>query len=352
MSTKIGAPLIHGGDIYSASREFGRAPEDWLDLSTGINPRSYPFDVLTDKAAARLPYLHPGFLQAAKQYYASEHFVPVAGTQSSIAVLPDILLSLSSVQRVLVPELGYSEHAHQWRMRGVELVYYPSDNAELMQAGIERALDAHPDTHLVVINPNNPTAITVSVDLLTQWREKQSRDARLIVDEAFIDVTPEHSILSDFDANTGVIVLRSFGKFFGMAGLRLGFVFAEREVLDALGKAVGVWAINGPAQAIAQAALTDFAWQQNAREWIVNDGACTRALFRPLLGSPCVEHALFSVYTKAPRDARACYEQLAGAGILSRVVPWRDDKALLRLGLLRADDESARARVGAAVRAF
>ncbi len=350
MGIKNSAPLIHGGDIYRASREFGKAPEDWLDLSTGINPRSYTFDALKTRDMARLPYLRPDFIQAAARYYGSGYFAAVAGTQWSIALLPDALTALSPVRRVLVPELGYCEHAQQWRARGAELVVYPSHDAQAMGETIQQTLQHQPDTHLVVINPNNPTAVTVSEDAIKRWRALQSPAARLIVDEAFMDAVPQRSFLQAFAPDAGVIVLRSFGKFFGLAGLRLGFVFAERALLDAINKAQGVWAINGPAQALATAAFADVAWQSTARRLLEDDCACTRAMFRPLLGAASMQSALFSVYAMTPHEAQSHYQHLAGHGILTRVVPWREDVSLLRLGLLRADDESARARVRAAVR--
>lgn len=244
--------LEHGGGILAAARRYGIPMSDWLDLSTGLNPHGWPVPELPANAWQRLPETEDGLEQAAADYYGSALLLPVAGSQPAIQTLP-LLRAPGSVGMLT---LSYAEHAYAWERRGHQVKRYAPD-----------ALDAAVESLDVVLlcNPNNPTGWRFSPAQLDGWRQRlAAHGGWLVVDEAFMDCTPEHSMLSRI-GTPGLIVLRSVGKFFGLAGARAGFVFAWPELLDALQEELGPWTVSGPARAAVRLALQDVTWQQQTR---------------------------------------------------------------------------------------
>lgn len=257
--------LDHGGNLHDAVRRYGRPREDWLDLSTGINPHPYPAPALAADAWHRLPETDAVLLQAAEKYYGASPLLAVAGTQAAIQALP----RLRGPSQVIVPSIAYAEHAHHWKKNGHAV-------RELPYAELETAIDD--GDVMVVCNPNNPTGETVAPAMLRDWAQRlAARGGWLIVDEAFGDMTPESSVAALADA-PGLIVLRSAGKFFGLAGLRLGFVAAEAALLARLRDMLGPWAVSGPAQQIGAAALADAAWQAQTRNRLREESTRLHAL--------------------------------------------------------------------------
>jgi cobalamin biosynthetic protein CobC len=255
--------LEHGGNLRDAALRFGR--DDWIDLSTGINPHWYPAPALPDSAWHRLPEADPELAAAAAAYYGAPLMLPVAGTQAAIQALP----RLRKPSRVTVSAPSYAEHAHHWSDHGHTLTQTPY--AELDAAA------AHSDV-MVVINPNNPTGAVVPAAQLLQWADQlAARGGWLVVDEAFGD-TDQHNSIAAHSGRPGLIVLRSIGKFFGLAGIRLGFVAAHAELLRGLADLLGPWTISGPAQHIALAALRDDAWQADTLRRLQASGARLQAL--------------------------------------------------------------------------
>ncbi|WP_343733337.1 threonine-phosphate decarboxylase CobD [Duganella sp.] len=255
--------LEHGGNLRDAAKRFGR--NDWVDLSTGINPRWYPAPALEGNAWHRLPEPDPALTLAAQAYYGAPQMLPVAGTQAAIQALP----RLRQPSRVAVSAPSYAEHAHHWAGHGHTLTLKPYDALE--------AAIAHHDV-VVVVNPNNPTGAVVPPAQLLQWADQlATRGGWLVVDEAFGDTT-QHNSVAAHTARPGLIVLRSVGKFFGLAGIRLGFVAAPPDLLRALADLLGPWTISGPAQQIALAALTDHAWQAATQRELQASGERLRAL--------------------------------------------------------------------------
>jgi len=251
--------LEHGGNLGDAIVRFGRPRADWLDLSTGINPQPYPVPALASDAWHRLPELNPALAAAAASYYGAPQLLPVAGTQAAIQTLP----RLRSPSRVVVAAPAYAEHAHRWALAGHSMREVPYEELESAVADCEV---------MVICNPNNPTGATIAPELLLAWAERlASRQGWLVVDEAFGDTTPHLSVAAWAD-RPGLIVLRSVGKFFGLAGLRLGFVAAQRALLAQLAEYLGPWSVSGPAQDIGCAALGDLAWQQAMRRHLLHAG--------------------------------------------------------------------------------
>lgn len=255
--------LEHGGNLREAQRRYGGV--DWIDLSTGLNPIGYPAPPVPPDAWHRLPEADPALLDAACSYYGAPVLLPVAGTQAAIQALP----RLRPASRVTVAAPSYAEHAHHWSQHG----------HALRQAGYSMLDDAVGGSDVVVVcNPNNPTGETVPPASLLRWAaELAARGGWLVVDEAFGDTTPALS-LAAHAGRPGLIVLRSVGKFFGLAGLRLGFVAAETALLAALADLLGPWAVSGPAQRIALAALRDRNWQRHTQARLARDGARMRSL--------------------------------------------------------------------------
>jgi len=254
--------LEHGGNLRDAALRFGR--DDWIDLSTGINPHWYPAPALPADAWHRLPEADPELAAAAAAYYGAPLMLPVAGTQAAIQALP----RLRKPSRVTVSAPSYAEHAHHWSDHGHTLTQTP-------YAELDAAV-AHSDV-MVVINPNNPTGAVVPAAQLLRWADQlAARGGWLVVDEAFGD-TDQHNSIAAHSGRPGLIVLRSIGKFFGLAGIRLGFVAAHPELLRGLADLLGPWTISGPAQHIALAALRDQAWQAGTLRQLHASGMRLRA---------------------------------------------------------------------------
>ncbi len=250
------ASLLHGGDLAAARRLFPDAPEPFIDLSTGINPHSYPLPQLPSEIFARLP--EPTALDrltaAAAQAYGAPspaHVVAAPGMQ----ILLPLVAALIPPGRAAVLGPTYSEH-----VRVAALVGHRAK--EVTDIGPLKAADL-----ATIVNPNNPDGRTVGKDLLLALADElRSHGGLLVVDEAFMDVGPAGASLGDEVARGNIIVLRSFGKFFGLAGLRLGFALAPADLAARLNASLGPWPVAGPAIVIGEAALADLSWAEAMRE--------------------------------------------------------------------------------------
>ena len=351
MSIDIKDLPIHGGDIDWASRRYGIKPEQWVDLSTGINPEAYSIPNIPEQYFQRLPYVQTSFLTAVTNYYGQHSTLAVSGTQAAIQALPKIL-NTDKNYSILIPEVGYQEHGLQWRESGYLTVAYPSLNYCEQIEAINASLAANEKLHLLIINPNNPSLVKVNVQQLLQWASVLADGAYLIVDEAFIDGENKQSLLYETSLPANIIVLRSFGKFFGLAGIRLGFVFADAAVLAKLKGEIGIWQVNGPAQYIATQALNDKIWQQQARDNLLLQAKVLQQVLAPLLAysqkqasqkshsqAQCQnthqiisQSCLFYSVALPLSDALQIFDILASQGVLTRVVVLNNSKALLRVG--------------------
>lgn len=311
--------LEHGGNLRDAARYYGR--DDWIDLSTGINPHGYPAPAPSPGAWLRLPEPDPALLAAACAYYCAPQLLPVAGTQAAIQALP----RLRAPSRVAVSAPSYAEHAHHWGQHGHQL-------RQVAYAELEAAVDV--SDVVVVVNPNNPTGETIAPERLLDWATRlQAHGGWLIVDEAFGDTTTALSVAMHA-SQPGLIVLRSIGKFFGLAGLRLGFVAAHDSLLRDLADLLGPWTISGPAQEIALAALTDSVWQHATRTSLCQSGErMTHLLLEHGIASSGT--ALFRWWPQMqPQDFHA---HMAARGIWCRL--FRDAARGIRVGLPAGEPE-------------
>ncbi len=306
-------PLPHGGNLAAAEALYGPPGQGWIDLSTGINPHPYPVGDIGADAFSRLPgkAALDDVLDAARDYYAApslDSVVAAPGTQALIQWLP----RLRPRSRVSVTCPTYAEHAHAWSEAGHEVLKAASPD------------QAPGDTDvLVVVNPNNPDGARYAPGELAEiGRRLASRGGWLIIDEAFADVTPGLSLSAHCNQD-GIILLRSFGKFFGLAGLRLGFALTHRHMADHLNRALGPWAVSGPAAEIGARALRDGAWIERTRH--------TLAAGMQRLEAHLVENGLEIVggtdlFTLICSDrAGELHGHLARSGIWTRVFPEHPD---------------------------
>ncbi len=313
------APIYHGGDLAQIRARFPDAPEPWIDLSTGIDPIAWEVPPLAPEVWTRLPA--PSEVARLEKVAARAFGVAdpacvaaVPGTQAAIQMLPRLLAG----DRVGILGFTYQEHAHVWRAAGREVTVVESlDRLAAFDVGL-------------LVNPNNPDGRYLPPDRLAAFAAGMAAAGRrAVVDEAFVDVLDDDATLAPRIPDCGAIVLRSFGKTWGLAGLRLGFVLAEPALARTLRDAFGPWAVSGPAIAVGAAALADRDWLLATRARTHRDAARLDAVLegaglRLLGGTP-----LFRLVES--REASVVADRLAAAGIHVRRFP--HDPTRLRFGL-------------------
>ena len=328
------APPRHGGDLDAARRLFPGAPEPFLDLSTGINPDPYPVRPLPSEILARLP--QPDALarlteMAARAYGApsASHVVASPGSQIAMAQL----VGLVAPGRAMVLGPTYAEHARVAAAAGHHIL----ETAELDDLA-NAAL-------VIVVNPNNPDGRIAGKDALLDIAARlERRGGLLVVDEAFMDVGPEGASLAGETWRDSLVVLRSFGKFYGLPGLRLSFALASARNVARLVLALGPWPVSSLALAVGAEALADKTWQSTARAKL--DAGASR-LDRLLVQAGLDVVGGTSLFRLARHPAAgALFQRLGEAGILVR--RFEREPHWLRVGIPGAED--AWRRLGAALK--
>ncbi|HEX8829223.1 MAG TPA: threonine-phosphate decarboxylase CobD [Xanthobacteraceae bacterium] len=317
-------PLLHGGDLAAARLLFPDAPEPFLDLSTGINPNSYPLPDLSADLFARLPQSEPltALAAAAVNIYGAPsvaHVVCAPGTQILLPLVAGLVGS--GIAAVVTPT--YGEHARAATLAGHRI-------AELAD------IDAAPDADLVfVTNPNNPDGrLFNKTDLIALAKQLRARNGLVVVDEAFMDVGPPDASMASEVGRGNIVVLRSFGKFFGLAGARLGFALAAPDVAAGLRARLGPWAVSGPALAIATKALADRAWIEETRLRL----ATGIARLDKILAAANLEIIGGTTLFRLVRaHASALFQHLGRAGIFVRIFP--ENPSWLRFGQPAAEED-------------
>lgn len=325
--------LEHGGDLGAARRMFPDAPEPFIDLSTGINPVPYPIPSIPADAFTRLPdreTIRTLAATACRRYDAPspECVVAAPGTQ----ILLPMVAALVPPGRAAVLSPTYSEHAQAARYAG-------HDTTEVS------SLDALADADLAVLtNPNNPDGrIVPRGRLLELAAGLRRRGGLLVVDEAFADVAPAGTSLAGDTGHGGIVVLRSFGKFFGLSGVRLGFALTAPALARRLQSALGPWAVSGPAVAVAERALSDDAWIGRTIDRLAHDAErLDHALLRA--GLDVIGGTSLFRLACSP-EAGGLFARLGRAGILVR--RFEDNPTWLRFGIPSGD--SAWQRFGTAL---
>ncbi|MBO9429004.1 threonine-phosphate decarboxylase CobD [Sulfitobacter sp. R18_1] len=293
----------HGGGVDAAAARFGGQRSDWIDLSTGINPAPYPIPALPAGAWTALPdaAAQDALLAAARAFWQVPEgaaILAVPGASSAIARIP----ALAPKGRVRIPGPTYNEHAASFAENGWQAV----------ETGETEAA--------VHVHPNNPDG--------RLWPLAETTAPLSIIDESFCDITPNATLMAQA-TTPGTLILKSFGKFWGLAGLRLGFVIGDPALVARLEQMLGPWPVSGPALHIGAAALRDETWAEATRarlgaEATRLDGLMTTAGAEIVGGTP-----LFRLYEV--EDAQAWQTRLALHQIWSRVFPY--NPRWLRLGL-------------------
>ncbi len=309
----------HGGDLDAAGRRFGAPEGGWLDLSTGISPHAYPLPPLAPETWHRLPRsdAEARLVDAARHAYGAPtdaRIVVSPGTQAAIQALPRLGRVALKVA-VLGPT--YGEHTHVWRAVGHDVRKIVSlDEAD--EADVT-----------VVVNPNNPDGRVIDgATLLAFHASIAQRGGWLVVDEAFADADPAVSIAGSA-GRPGLVILRSFGKFFGLAGLRLGFVLTDAAIGDQFAASFGPWAVSGPALEIGRTALADSTWRVTMRARLAADARRLDALLEG--AGICVVGGTSLFRLIETDNAARLHDGLARQGIWVRI--FDDRPTLVRIGL-------------------
>ena len=313
----------HGGNLDAAMARFGGAGGDWIDLSTGINPRPYPVPDIPPQAWTALPTEADmaGLREAAARAYdAACAIAPVAGAQAAIQMIPALMPPGEA--RVLGPT--YNEYAASLRAGGWAV------------REVTRADDLAGADLAVVVNPNNPDGQRHAPDAILSLAEEVGL---LVVDESFTDTTPELSVIPHLTSESDrVVALRSFGKFYGLAGLRLGFAVGGARHIARLREMAGPWPVSGPAITIGCAALDDAGWREETRARLTADAARLDQLAEAAGWGVVGGTPLFRLYETG--DAAAAQARLGRTRIWSRTFAY--SRGWVRLGLPGSENEWTR----------
>ncbi|WMS86071.1 threonine-phosphate decarboxylase [Pleionea litopenaei] len=316
--------LRHGGQLETIQQEYHEFDREWIDLSTGISPVAYPIPKIPSRYFRRLPDNEKQLIKAARAYYKVTNILPVAGSQSAIKALPIVLRKrLNSSTLVFLPTEGYKEHEAAWSNNGYSIKHYDDiDDIKIDGPCV-----------VVIINPNNPTGKKYSSSQLQKVASKtEEQGGWCIIDEAFIDAE-FHSDSMVSQANNSTIVLRSLGKFFGLAGLRVGFVVAESRFLDNLNQYLGPWCISGVSEYIAICALLDSSWQDDHRYRLM---ALSQQLVDLLkMHFRCEPKGTSLFQTIRLQNAPVMWDQLCKLGVYVRLC---DNNQALRFGTPNQQD--------------
>jgi cobalamin biosynthetic protein CobC len=331
------APVTdHGGSLRGAQAMFPHASQPWIDLSTGINPHSYPHSPPPATALTRLP--EPADERRLREVAAAAYGAPstahVAAAPGTQILLP-MVMALVPPGRAAVLSPTYAEHARAAGIAGHEVVA-TGDFATLAEADLA-----------VLVNPNNPDGRVHSRDdLLKLAARLAKRRGLLVVDEAFMDVGPTDGSIAGDVADRPIVVLRSFGKFYGLAGVRLGFAIASERIAARLADLLGPWAVSGPALAIGIEALGDDTWRKAMRERLQKESQRLDDLIREAGLTSCGGTHLFRLARH--QRAASLHRALGEAGIHVRAFDAMPE--MLRFGL--PGDEAAWSRLADALSRF
>jgi len=295
----------HGGGLDAAMARWGGQRKDWVDLSTGINPHPYPIGQIPNHSWTALPdeAAFKRLENAARRFWKIPPQVDILAAPGASALIAQMPSAFSG-QSVHIPSPTYNEHKAAFDEAG----WNANDDADA----------------LVVVHPNNPDGLL--------WEASSLSAKQIIIDESFCDVAPDQSLI-DLSRREGVIVLKSFGKFWGLAGLRLGFAIGDPNNIGKLRAKLGPWQISGPALEIGATALEDFNWANQTRAVLSQSANRLDALMQHAGVIPCGGTSLFRLYET--EDAAAWQNKLAEQHIWTRIFPY--SKTWLRLGLPPSD---------------
>lgn len=321
---------VHGGDLAHAKFLVRDAVEpglDWLDLSTGINPAAYPVGQIPEEIWNRLPdaELSAGLLDVARGYYQvgeGASIVAASGSQALLQILPRVC----GAKTVQIVGPTYGGHQTNWQNFGCDVEQID---------GVENA-DAR--KVVVLVRPNNPSGTVEERDaVLALARAMKQAGGMLIIDEAFCDCSPDHSLVPHM-GNLPILVLKSVGKFFGLAGMRLGFAIGAPEIIVRIRTQLGDWPVSGPALYAGTIALGDANWQQDMRAELRQKRARLEEALGVIGGRVVGATSLFALLDT--RHAERLFVHLLRHHIYVRAFDY--DQNWLRIGLPKTSADEAR----------
>ena len=292
----------HGGNLDWALSQYGGSKRDWIDLSTGISPWSYPIDGVPSEAWQSLPdeQNNIDLETAARMFWSVPEDASVLAAPGASALIAN-LPKVAQAGRVRIDQPTYNEH----------------------QAAFERLgwqIDPSAKDAMVAVHPNNPDG--------KLWINSELKGHFRIIDESFCDTLPEASLIGEVTRGD-TIVLKSFGKFWGLGGLRLGFAIGAEPLIQPLRETLGPWPVSGPALHIGLNALKDQTWTEMHRERLVHASERLDQLMQEKGARLVGGTSLFRLYDVP--DATVWQARLAKYHIWSRIFPY--SKTWLRLGL-------------------
>ncbi|MEM7491810.1 MAG: threonine-phosphate decarboxylase CobD, partial [Pseudomonadota bacterium] len=319
--------LRHGGALDAMSAAYPDTQKPWIDLSTGINPWPYPEASISEQALTRLPtrtfYTECRDAMAAAIGAQPESLLLSSGSEVLIRLLPDVL----SPARVAILQPIYADHIEAWSRTGADIIQ--TDDPLAYAASVDA---------IVLSHPNNPDGRLFDYDALSATLTKlRARGSWLIIDEAYADLAPELSF-APRGGEDNLIILRSFGKFYGLPGLRLGGVLAPERVRRALADRLGVWPVSGAALEIGARAYRDVAWQQQMRARLVEGAARLDEILKAAKMKRVGGTHLYRFVEV--ESAHEVFDTLAKAGIYVRRFDWSPTH--LRIGLPPTADAETR----------
>jgi len=325
------ATLRHGGNLNDAIKLHGGKHEEWIDLSSGISPWNYPLPNIQQDHWHHLPPPIDQLLEIATQYYDCnfDSIIATPGTQLVIRLLPRLFCNKQNNGRktnIAIPVIGYQEHHQSWICANHSISTYK--NIQELNELVEKRLV----NHVIVINPNNPTGDLLDTNMLNAIARKLS--GVLIVDEAFMDVDNTESLCRN-DILDNIIILRSLGKFFGLAGARVGFLISNNSIKDELEHLLSPWILNTSAQKIAESALSDIQWQTTQRERIKKNSIELHQLLSSTLDNTLAikNVGLFNTVIGNSSMINIIHKQLAKHRIWTRIGDEKNHINWLRLSL-------------------
>lgn len=319
---------FHGGRLTDACAAYGGTPGEWLDLSTGINPNPWPVAAGFPVDWHRLPderALADLEAAAAACFGVDPAYVcALPGTEIGLRLFGTLVDGAAH-------HVGPGYRTHGEMVRGSTAIAFDT-------------LEAAAPSTLVLANPANPDGRIAPVPTLLALLERTAGTSNwLIVDEAFADAVPDCSLARHIDDGRQLVIFRSFGKFFGLAGVRLGFMLGPVRMIARMRALLGGWPLSAAAIAIGTAAYRDGEWIARTRHALQAQVDALDAVLARHRIAPAGACPLFRLVTV--EDAAALFKQLARRRILTR--PFDYDSRWLRIGLPR--DEAALARLDRAI---
>ena len=316
----------HGGRL-SAARQRYETRLPWIDLSTGINPLAWPGTAMITPDWQSLP--DPAALadleQAAAAHFgvSPDHICALPGSETGLRLLGHLI---DTPACHILP--SYRTHAQA----------FPNSRP------LQQPEDAPPGTALLLANPNNPDGRLYTQAQMQQLLAQQERGGGwLIVDEAFADCMPGASMAAEVADHRRLLIFRSFGKFFGLAGVRLGFLLAPSPIIAACRRLLGDWPLSAAAIDFGRAAYRDYGWIDETIATLSTRAASLDVLLIRHGFIPRGDCPLFRLID-TPNAVRL-FDRLARHAILTR--PFEDYPHWLRFGL--PADDAAMARLDEAL---